>query len=163
VAPGSVSSGGEPALVFAASGGSAAVVELMLGAGARVDVSCSDGCTPLMEAARCGHLDVVRLLLLAGADPALKDERGNDALAKMEGAHPEGHAEVAALLRDPPQPSPAPGRAQDVMARIGDQQRSIEHLNDLSERFITAEVKLVTARRCPSSAWLLLSALNPVL
>ena len=48
VSPGSVDSVGCPALVCAVLGGSAAVVELLLGAGAGVDVRGSGGETALI-------------------------------------------------------------------------------------------------------------------
>jgi ankyrin repeat protein len=50
------------ALYLAAHGGSAAVVELLLGAGAAADVRGSDGWTALMVAARGGFLGIVGLL-----------------------------------------------------------------------------------------------------
>ena len=53
---------GYPALYLAAHGGSAAVVELLLGASAAADVRGSDGWTALMVAARGGFLGIVGLL-----------------------------------------------------------------------------------------------------
>jgi hypothetical protein len=99
VSPGSVRSDGEPALCLAAEFGSAAVVELLLGVGTGVNVPGSKGTTPLMTAAYYGKLDIARLLVLGGADPALKNKYGEDALAIAE---MRNHAGVAALLRDLP-------------------------------------------------------------
>jgi ankyrin len=44
------------------------------------DTSLDDGATPLMRAARSGDTAVMRILLDAGADPALKTKEGNTAL-----------------------------------------------------------------------------------
>lgn len=102
VSPGSVSGGrhSSPALMRAVLGPTqeeaAAVVGLLLGAGAGVDVPASSGWTALMLAAGNNRPDIVRMLLRAGADPALKNKDGRDALAIAE---IEGHADVAALLR----------------------------------------------------------------
>jgi RNA polymerase primary sigma factor len=61
-----------------------------------VDARDEKGRSPLMLAASRGHLDVCRLLLEVGADPALKDNEGNDAIAM---ALLSGKATVAALLQ----------------------------------------------------------------
>lgn len=55
----------------------AAVTQLLLGApGIEVDAKNNFGRTPLHLAASFGNWQVVRLLLKAGADPTLKDQRG---------------------------------------------------------------------------------------
>lgn len=53
--------------------------------------------TPLHKAASMGHLEIVQILLESGADPNPKDKWGKTALEQAEA---EGHAEVAALIRD---------------------------------------------------------------
>ena len=70
-----MSSGGNPALYLAVYGGHAAVVELLLGAGAGVDASTSRGWTPLMAAAQLGYLDIVRLLAAARRGGSRAPER----------------------------------------------------------------------------------------
>lgn len=44
------------------------------------DISLDEGTTPFMRAARSGDATVMRVLLAAGADPALKTKEGNTAL-----------------------------------------------------------------------------------
>ncbi len=56
-----------------------------------------DSGTPLLAAAAAGHLDAVRVLLEAGADPRLKNANGEDALLH---AVAPGHARIVDLLID---------------------------------------------------------------
>jgi len=58
----------------------------------KVDVNAIDeqGNTPLIEAARFGHDKVVTILLLAHADPSIKNDAGKTALMlAAEGRHDE--------------------------------------------------------------------------
>ena len=71
---------GDPALVWAAGGGRAAVVELLLGAGAGVDARGSDGYTPLCMAAIAGRYDVALFLLSLGADVLAATNNNSTAL-----------------------------------------------------------------------------------
>jgi ankyrin repeat protein len=56
-----------------------------------------DGNTPLLDAAREGHTEVVRILLEAGADPRITD-RGNMKATPAHKAGYMGPADVARLL-----------------------------------------------------------------
>jgi ankyrin repeat protein len=86
--------------MYASSGPFSATVELLLNKGSMVNVQGKlEGFTALMTAAAEGQLEVVRLLLIHGADPALKDE-DNDTAEIF--AVQKGHSAVAELLRSPP-------------------------------------------------------------
>lgn len=67
--------GNVSALKYAAQLGHAAIVELLLNAGASVDIKDDAGITPLLAACNRGHLPVVELLLAHNADPELEDPK----------------------------------------------------------------------------------------
>ena len=91
---------GRTALMYASSGPFAETVELLLDEGAQVNVQGTlEGFTALMTAAAEGQIDVVRILLVHGADPTLKDKDGDTAKSF---AQEKGHAEVIQLLDNPP-------------------------------------------------------------
>ena len=82
--------------VYACTNGNAAIVELLLNAGANANTTWTEGETALMTAARTGSTDVVELLLDHGADvTAAETWRGQTALMW---AAAEGHAEVIAPM-----------------------------------------------------------------
>jgi ankyrin repeat protein len=63
-------------LHHAAGQGAVSIVEFLIANGARVNALNNDGSTPLTVASG----EVIKLLLLAGADSTLKDERGSTVL-----------------------------------------------------------------------------------
>lgn len=77
------------ALHYAAAGGDAAIVALLLDKGAAVDAVAPNGMTPLMLAATEGHPEAVDLLLQRGAYAAFVNTNGQS-------------AREAALYRDRP-------------------------------------------------------------
>lgn len=85
------------ALLQAARTGHADTLKSLL-SGGRADVNGRDeqGDTPLIEAARAGHDEVVQALLVAKADTSLKNDEGQTALAV---AALGGHDEVVRLLK----------------------------------------------------------------
>ncbi len=88
----------------AASGGCTAVAEYLIRRGAKVNAVDGRGWTAPHLAARDGHLDVVKLLVEHGADPAAK----TDAVPESTGIQP-GSPPTA--VNDPPKKYPAiPGR-----------------------------------------------------
>ncbi|HEY0169502.1 MAG TPA: ankyrin repeat domain-containing protein [Pyrinomonadaceae bacterium] len=85
------------ALLQAARTGHADTLKNLL-TGGKADVNGRDeqGDTPLIEAARAGHDEVVQALLVAKADTSAKNDAGQTALAV---AALGGHNEVVRLLR----------------------------------------------------------------
>ncbi|KAF3888140.1 MULTISPECIES: ankyrin repeat domain-containing protein [Nostocales] len=94
------------ALGNAAYKGHREIIELLIQAGANVNLGVKSGLTPLARAAHEGHSEIVRLFLQAGADLHARchDGEGYTALeyaeiALQEGHQGKGHAEVIAFLR----------------------------------------------------------------
>lgn len=109
--------GGVPALLAAAAteDDDPAGVQLLLKQKARVDARDATGRTALHEAVRAGHEDIVRFLLSAGADPALADDAGNNAV--LEAAAVGRSALLEALLAQLPGDGAAEARATDAQGR----------------------------------------------
>ena len=83
-------------LHYAATGGSAAIVKLLLSKGALLEARSPNGSTPLMLAARYGNEEAVDALLAAGGDRTLKNDLGMDASAFAASA---GRERLAARLK----------------------------------------------------------------
>ncbi len=89
---------GRTALLYAATGPFPETVSILLDRGSEPNVVDSDEhFSPLMHAAAEGNLDVVKVLLKAGADLTLMDVDGDDASSF---ARQSGHMEVVQLLED---------------------------------------------------------------
>jgi uncharacterized protein len=84
-------------LRLATLAGDANEVQQLIDAGVEVDRMAPDGHTPLLDAAREGHTELVRTLLEAGADPRIVDQ-GNMKATPAHKAGYMGHADVARLL-----------------------------------------------------------------
>ena len=83
-------------LHYAATGGSAAIVKLLLSKGAALEARSPNGSTPLMMAARYGNEEAVDALLAAGADRTAKNDLAMDASAFAASA---GREKLAARLK----------------------------------------------------------------
>ena len=83
-------------LHYAATGGSAAIVKLLLARGAPIEARSPNGSTPLMMAARYGNEEAVDALLDAGADRTARNDLGMDASAFAGSA---GREKLAARLK----------------------------------------------------------------
>jgi uncharacterized protein len=81
-------------LHIAASDGDVRLIELLVRGGATIDARDALGNTPLVLGAMNGHLDVVRSLVSAGADP---NSSGTGYTALHMAAN-DGHQELVALL-----------------------------------------------------------------
>ena len=83
-------------LHYAATGGNAAIVTLLLSRGAPIEARSPNGSTPLMMAARYGNEEAVDALLAAGADRTARNDLGMDASAFAGSA---GREKLAARLK----------------------------------------------------------------
>lgn len=83
-------------LIFAAERGYGDILQILLHAGARTDVTNIHRTTPLMMAAYGKHAEAVKLLLAAGADIEAAETGGGTALSLAE---ERGAADVVALLQ----------------------------------------------------------------
>ena len=70
-------------------------VEILLNAGASVNLQDSNGYTALHEAAKNGNLEIVELLLASGAQASVS---GNDGVIPLDLALDGGHDDVCQLL-----------------------------------------------------------------
>ena len=71
---------GSTALTMAARAGDAGTVAQLLAHGALVDATDGDGNTPLIDAAKYGRSDVVKMLLDNGAKVRIKGKRASPRL-----------------------------------------------------------------------------------
>ena len=69
-------------------------IQLLLGKGAKIDHQNQKGETPLMRAARQGHVEAMKALILAGANPDLKDQEGRTIFEVVKGVRPEDLKEL---------------------------------------------------------------------
>lgn len=72
------------ALMFAAGGGHADKVELLINKGAKIDCVNKHQCSALILASHYGHYDCVKLLLEAGADITIPGRNGETAEQKAK-------------------------------------------------------------------------------
>lgn len=89
------------------------MVGLLVEFGADVNLTNTEGVSPLSLAAERGHCDIVRLLVQAGADIAMKDNRKEGSLTA---AAKSGHLNVVAYLLSCDWPHP-----QDILIEQANQ------------------------------------------
>jgi ankyrin repeat protein len=87
---------GWTALHYAAANGDGDIIRLLLEKSAYIDAESPNKTTPVMMAARAGHLDVVKQLMEAGADISLKNDQG---LTAADFAIKNEHPEIAEILK----------------------------------------------------------------
>jgi ankyrin repeat protein len=88
---------GDTALTWAAWGGYAETVSLLLDRGAGIDVKGVNGKTAIAWAAESGKSDVVTLLLKHGASVEVKDDNGNTPISSAKG---RGHTAIATQMEE---------------------------------------------------------------
>jgi ankyrin repeat protein len=75
------------------------VLKVLLNAGADVNFRTTlEGETALIDAARSGATECVRILLGAGADPSIRDHRPNSGKTAREWAIQFHHPDIVAML-----------------------------------------------------------------
>lgn len=99
--------GNTPLMMTAIHGeGMKAVTQQLLDMGADVNAQNKHGGNALARAAHFGHESLVKTLLKAGADPAMKDAANNDA---ADWARKNNHHAIAAAIEEAKKPKiPAP-------------------------------------------------------
>eukprot|EP00435_Cladocopium_sp_Y103_P012806 s3856_g3.t1 len=73
--------------------------EFLVEVGAAKDQAANDGATPLLVAARRGHLDIVQFLVEVGA---ARDQAANDGATPLLVAAENGHLDIVALTNGEP-------------------------------------------------------------
>ncbi|KAJ1481688.1 ankyrin repeat-containing domain protein [Baffinella frigidus] len=107
---------GATPLHWAAQGGQAETLQVLLRAGADVAAQAYDGATPLHWAARFGQEGVAILLLDAGANVSAKTSEETEGKTALDLAEERGHAGAARVLREAgtAQSAPAPDGVAEV-------------------------------------------------
>ena len=90
---------GWTALHYAASGGHAEIIRLLLDESAYIDAESPNGTTPLMMAARYGNSKAVQLLIDEGSDIQIKNQLGLNAIDfAKQGSRPDSLALLEAAM-----------------------------------------------------------------
>nr|CAN69337.1 hypothetical protein VITISV_032631 [Vitis vinifera] len=115
-------------LLSAVAAGSLACLELLIQAGARVNI-IAGGATPLHIAADIGSPEIINCLLKAGADPNVTDEDGQKAIQVAAARGNRGVVEILFPLTSPIQSVPEwtiDGIIEHMQSEMGKQQVSPE-------------------------------------
>ena len=124
---------GVPAVSLAIRGGHRSIVSRLLDRNVDIDAISEDrGNTPLMDAAACGDVDLIRLLIEAGSDLNVKSKNGQTALILALGQQNE---QAAVLLLE----SGADPNIKDNLGMTAVQYAKLFGKNEILARFNTAE------------------------
>jgi hypothetical protein len=135
---------GDTLLHFACGQKHAAIVEVVLSAHPDVNAAGENGRTPLHAAVYEGgaeSLELVRLLMARGANPALEDANGFSVAALAEDEMTSDLDEVLELLGAPPAPGPRPlpAASPPVVRRLESKGHTSVALARLMESFVARE------------------------
>ncbi len=146
------SSGGSGAAVTplhaAACGGRVALLEILVNAGATVDIEDSDGMTPLFSACRLGHVDAVKFLLAAGSKPN-HPSRSIHGHMPLDHAASNGQLHVVKVLLD--QNATVDGESALARAIGGEHWPVVEELLTRGADPNRAHAMLTAAERAPAT------------
>jgi hypothetical protein len=119
------------------------VVQVLLAAGARVDLKSFDDWTPLMHAARLGHSEACEMLLAAGADPNAANFKGRTAL--MAAAYHLQESVLALLLQRGAAPTPADTQGRTAIDFLDARRKLLSWQTEDREKFRRCQKLLKTA------------------
>lgn len=119
-------------LLSAVAAGSLACLELLIQAGARVNI-IAGGATPLHIAADIGSPEIINCLLKAGADPNVTDEDGQKAIQVAAARGNRGVVEILFPLTSPIQSVPEwtiDGIIEHMQSEMGKQQDETRNVKE---------------------------------
>ncbi|KAL2848121.1 hypothetical protein BJY01DRAFT_212312 [Aspergillus pseudoustus] len=120
---------GNTPLQIASLEGCAPIVKYLIAAGCEIETCNIDKDTPLIDAAENGHLDVVRLLLEAGANPRVVNSQGNEPSDLV----PDDCDEIRRALEEA-KAKPRPNRKSEEMTAPPGRESSSRRISGASPR-----------------------------
>ncbi|GMG50586.1 unnamed protein product [Aspergillus oryzae var. brunneus] len=123
---------GNTPLQIASLEGCAPIVKFLLDSGCEIDTKNIDKDTPLIDAVENGHLDVVKLLLAAGANPRLVNAEGDEPYDLVP-SDSENYEEIRRVLAQA-KANPRPSRRSEERAGSENKETSSRRVSAESAR-----------------------------